>query len=458
MQPILKPFVLVIFGASGDLTRRKLVPALYDLYQAKLLPPSFTVLGYARRDWDKSEFIKAVSAHLAESDQRTAFLEHFEYQQGDFTLASDYRQLDERLKRLDTQAGLCSQRLFYIATPPDNYHRILEGIAAAGLQEPCDEAGWTRIVVEKPFGHDLSSAQRLDNQLRTIFQEDQIYRIDHYLAKETAQNIAAFRFANSIFEPIWSNRYIERIDITMKETIGIGTRGAFYDKTGVLRDVIQNHLLQLLALMTMDEPDGSPESYRDERAKALTNLRMSEDRTHILLGQYEGYANEANVALQSHTATYAEVKLHLSGPRWGGVDVVLRAGKALDETKTVVEVVFKASESNLYKNTNSSKYYNNVIFNIQPKEGIQVGLLAKSPGYRHALQPVNMHFDYVESFNESSIDAYSRLLLDAVEGDVTLFARSDEIEAQWRLIDPIVQQATAIKPIRYEQGSEGPTP
>ena len=459
---------MVIFGVSGDLTRRKLVPALFDLYQAGFLPDRFTVLGYARRDWSAQDMVREVGGTLAEradidQSKLKKFFAHFEYQRGNFDNPTDYDSLAAKLQELDDATSQCGRRLFYLATPAHSYESILAGINRAKLEVPCGEdESWTRIVIEKPFGHDLISSQTLDKQLTDIFTEDQIYRIDHYLAKETAQNIMTFRFANAIFEPIWNAEHIDRIEITVQEEIGIGTRGNFYDKTGALRDVVQNHLLQLLALVTMDQPTApTGDSFRDARAKLLSSIccfDLNHVGRNLALGQYAGYRKEADVSPDSNTETFAAVRVDITTPRWQGVPVFLVTGKRMAKAMTRITIEFKSVDKGVYDLPVDHKR-NVLTFDIQPQEGIGLQLLAKQPGYGHTIQPVSMHFNYAENFQNERIDAYTRLLLDAIDGDQTLFTRSDEVAAEWRFIDPIIERIQAIKlhPQIYPDGSDGPS-
>lgn len=459
---------MVIFGVSGDLTRRKLVPALFELYQAGFLPDQFTVLGFGRRDWTTEQMVREIGAFLshktsASQTDLNKFFSHFTYFQGHFEIEQDYVRLAAALEKQDRAIGQCGRRLFYLATPADSYSPIMAGIKATKLQLPCgDKTGWTRVVIEKPFGRDLTSARALDREMLAIFDEDQIYRIDHYLAKETAQNMLMFRFANAIFEPIWNSEYIDRIEIEVNEAIGIGTRGNFYDQTGALRDIIQNHALQLLALTTMEPPSSATaKAFRDSRAKLLKSVGcfdLGHLGRNLVLGQYSSYLSEPDVKSESQTETFAAVQAEIDLPRWKGVPILLITGKKLANTMTRVTVTFKNSAKNLFQFENGVSNHNMLIFDIQPKEGIGLRLLAKQPGYRSVIQPATMHFNYSESFNEQTIDAYTRLLLDAVDGDQTLFTRSDEVEAEWLFVDPILSRMAELKlkPEIYADGSEGP--
>lgn len=461
------PFVMVIFGVSGDLTRRKLVPALFELYQSGYLPERFTILGFARRDWSHDDLVREVGEYLinkpgVSQDSLNKFFSHFDYLQGNFEKLDDYKGLAARLDQLDDGIGQGGRRLFYLATPAESYSLILEGLKEASLQESRgDDQAWTRLVVEKPFGRDLASAKELDREILSTFEEKQIYRIDHYLAKETAQNMMMFRFANAIFEPIWNSEHIERIEIMVSEEIGIGTRGNFYDKTGALRDIVQNHLLQLLALTTMDQPESATaKAFRDSRAKLLSSIScfdLGHLGRNIILGQYSSYQKEPNVAPNSQTETFAAVHAEIDLPRWRGMPIFLITGKKMTTTMTRIRVAFKNAPKSLF-HMEATGSHNVLSFDIQPTEGIGLQLLAKKPGYGSVLQPVTMHFNYRENFVEQTIDAYTRLLLDAIDGDQTLFTRSDEVEAEWKFIDPILAriEEQKLKPEVYADGSEGP--
>ncbi len=462
------PFVLVIFGVTGDLARRKLIPALFELYSEGYLPERFIILGFARRDWTVSDMVVEAGSILAvkpnvDQTKLKQFFTHFDYLQGNFDAPTDYQRLAAKMEKLDELIGQCGRRLFYLATPAETYLNILAGIKYAKLEKPCgDKTGWTRIVIEKPFGHDLVSSQSLDLELTTIFEEAQIYRIDHYLAKETVQNIMTFRFANTIFEPIWNADYIERIEIVMHEDFGIGTRGNFYDNTGALRDIVQNHLLQLLALITMEKPKVANEkAFRDERSRLLSAIQVF-DLEHlernILLGQYASYIEEPDVKPNSNVETFAAIHAEIDLPRWNGVQVFLVTGKRMKSTMTKIRVAFKNTPNNLFEVPLAKTNHNVLTFDIQPTEGIGMQLLAKQPGYGREVQPVTMHFNYSENFKTPGVDAYSRLLLDAIDGDQTLFTRSDEVAAEWHFIDSIrekVQQHN-LRPQIYEDGSDGP--
>lgn len=462
------PFVMVIFGATGDLTRRKLIPALFDLFQEGFLPEDFTLLGYARRPWTQEDFVSEAGVMLHDSphiDQirLKQFFTHLDYKQGNFDELSDYEGLAAKLKELDGSAGQSARRLFYLATPAESYDAILDGIKKANLQEPVGKGdSWTRIVVEKPFGSDLATAEELDKRLTGIFAENQIYRIDHYLAKETAQNIMTFRFANAIFEPIWSAQHIERIEIEMYEEIGIGTRGNFYDRTGALRDVLQNHLLQLLALVAMEQPiTGEANSFRDARTKLLESVRcfdVDNLERNVVLGQYQSYCNEENVKPDSLAETFVAIRAEINLPRWQGVPVILVTGKKLEAALTRIRVTFRQPLRSVFELPVNGADRNILTFDIQPNEGIRLNLLAKQPGFGHTIQSVGMHFHYHENFDATGIDAYNRLLLDAIDGDQALFTRSDEIDAEWRFVDPIVKKMAELKlePKIYRDGSAGP--
>ncbi|MFI5240558.1 MAG: glucose-6-phosphate dehydrogenase [Candidatus Saccharimonadia bacterium] len=461
------PFIMVIFGVSGDLTRRKLVPALFDLYNGSFLPDKFTILGFARREWTREDMIREAGSEIQkrsniDQNKLNQFFTHFDYLQGNFDEPTDYPKLALKIEKLDSAIGKSGRRLFYLATPAENYPDILEGIKQAKLEQPSKvENGWTRVVIEKPFGRDLASSKLLNLSLRKIFHENQIYRIDHYLAKETAQNIMTFRFANALFEPVWKSNYIERIEIDMFESIGVGTRGNFYERTGAMRDVVQNHLMQLMALVTMDQPNASTaDAFRDSRTRLLEAVRCF-DVNHlgrnVVLGQYASYRREEHVAPASTTETFASVRVEIDTQRWSGVPIFLTTGKMMGRTLTQIRVAYKNAPASVYE-LPMDLNHNVLTFDIQPKEGIGLQLLAKQPGYGHDIVPVNMHFSYSENFPAPSIDAYARLLLDALDGDQTLFTRSDEVAAEWTFVDSIISrvQEHMLQPQIYEDGSDGP--
>jgi glucose-6-phosphate 1-dehydrogenase len=463
IRPLAEPAAIVILGASGDLTQRKLVPALHSLACAGLLPPASRIVGVARTSLTDQAFreqlFEGVQAYarlkpgLCQVWPR--FAERHEYLPGDYDDPATYNALAERLSRLDSEVGTSSNRLFYLATPPALYSTIIGRLGQAGLSH--SHPGWTRIVIEKPFGRDLESARRLNEQVHAVFDEAQVYRIDHYLGKETVQNILTLRFANAIFEPLWNRNYIDHVQITVAESVGVGHRAGYYDQAGVLRDVFQNHLLQLVTLTAMEPPAMSTaDALRDEKVKVLRAVRPMMQSAR---GQYRGYRAEPGVAEGSQTATYAALQLMVDNWRWRDVPFYLRSGKALAAKTSQVSIQFREVPHLLFPQT-SSLLPNVLSLCLQPDEGIRLQLQAKEPGAGMRTRPVDMEFHYAEDFGTDTLpDAYERLLLDALQGDASLFARADEIELAWGLIDPIIagwEQPSAPALAEYESGSWGP--
>jgi glucose-6-phosphate 1-dehydrogenase len=476
-----EPCTMVIFGATGDLTSRKLVPALYNLSRERRIPAGFNVVGFARRDWSDDFFRQEILAGVnqfsrsgpAESAIWQSFAEGVSYVQANFDQPQGYHMLRERLDELDEQRGSGGNRVFYLATPPESYSVIIDQLGAVGLNHS-PNGGWTRIIIEKPFGHDLVSARALNRSVLDVFDESQVYRIDHYLGKETVQNILVFRFANGMFEPLWNRNFIDHVQITVAESIGVQDRGGYYDHSGAMRDMIQNHLMQLLSLTAMEPPVAyDADAVRDEKVKVLRAIRpiVPEDvAMYTARGQYgagsvggkaeRAYRAEKGVAPDSQTETYVALKLFIDNWRWGGVPFYLRSGKCLPKRASEIAVQFKSAPHALFPNTPVSDIEQNVLaMKIQPDEGITLKFNSKVPGQGGQIRPVTMDFRYGSSFGVSSPEAYERLLLDCLLGDGTLFTRRDEVEASWSLITPIHEGWDAGPPLdfpNYEAGTWGP--
>ena len=474
---------VVIFGATGDLTHRKLVPALYNLKLDGELPPDVKIIGFARREKSDEEFRegleelnKQVSRGGHDETLWTDFAPSISYHQSTFTDFEGYTSLAESLDKIDEERGGRGNRLFYVASAPEFFDDILENLKKAGLNESA-EGCWSRVIVEKPFGTDLPTAQHLNQVVNETFEEKDTYRIDHYLGKETAQNIMVLRFANSIFEPLWNNRYIEQVQITCAEHLGMeGGRGGYYDKSGALRDMVQNHLLQLLSLVAMEPPtDLSADGVRDEKVKVIRSLRQYDTpelvRENVVRGQYTegfvggqkvaGYREEDRVNPESQTEAYVALKIQIDTWRWSGVPFFMRVGKRLPKKATEISIHFKEAPNVLFNALPGATPGGNVlVIRIQPDEGISLRMVSKLPGTSLRLEPVKMDFHYATSFGKGSPEAYERLLLDAMAGDATLFARRDEVEEAWKFIDHIENAwHKSVKPpemAEFEAGSWGP--
>jgi glucose-6-phosphate 1-dehydrogenase len=474
---------MVIFGASGDLTERKLVPALFYLARERLLPAGFSVIGCGRTPFTPNQFREKMRAaaqkvlRLPEGDGSLleSFLEGVFYVAGDFGAPAAYGGLSTLLEQLDRERGAGGNRLFYLSTPPSFFPVTVAQLGAAGLAKPKDLGkNWTRIVVEKPFGRDLASARELNRVVTAVFDEAQVYRIDHYLGKETVQNLLVFRFANGVFEPLWNRRYIDHIQISVAEDIGIENRGSYYEEAGLVRDMIQNHVLQLLSLVAMEPPPTfQATAVRDEKAKVLRSIRpIPVEGVHnfVVRAQYgEGfirgqkvpaYRSEPKVAANSETETYAAMKLHIDNWRWAGVPFYLRSGKRLAKRVTEISVQFRRVPHLLFRDTPTDAIEPNLLgIQIQPNEGITLKFNAKLPGTTMQIRPVVMDFRYGESLGASPPTAYETLLLDCMLGDGTLFNREDAVELSWELVEPILtrwKQDGAKGLAFYEAGSWGP--
>lgn len=474
-----EPCVLVIFGASGDLARKALLPSLYELHVQDLLPEPFAVVGTALSGWDDDTFRRrmeeAVRADCSFDERRWEELaERLFYVSADLTAPpeEDYAALGARIDEVREELGIPDRLLFHLAIPPSFFPRVVERLEAAELARS-DEGrrGWRRLVVEKPFGEDRASARRLDASLRAVFDEERIYRIDHYLGKETVQNMLVFRFGNPGFEPIWNRTYIDHVQITVAESIGIGRRAGFYERTGVVRDMLQNHLLQLLCMTAIEPPvrfEGS--AVRNETVKVLDAIRPVDVASEAVRGQYgpgridgeavPGYREEEGVAPDSRTPTFAAVELHIDNWRWAGVPFYLRSGKRLERKLTEVTIHFRPTPHPVFPRQDAGATGNVLAFRLQPNEGIMRTFAAKQPGPGLTIRPVRMEFCYDEAFGVAEPPrAYAWLLLDAMEGDQTLFARSDWIDRAWEIVDPAVQRWESEPPDafpNYPAGSWGP--
>lgn len=469
------PTTIVIFGASGDLTRRKLIPALFRLCRQNRLPADFRLVGLATSEWSTAEFRQQMRGGVDEFAREPfseaewdTFAERLHYTPGSFTETAVFTHLRQFLSDLE---GGDAHRLYYLATPPHFFADIIAQLGAAGIaQDVVNEAGemssWRRVVIEKPFGRDLASARSLNQAIHTVLAEHQIYRIDHYLAKETVQNILVFRFANTMFEPIWNRNYIDHVQITVAEAVDVGHRAGYYDQAGVLRDMFQNHLMQLLALVAMEPPSAfDADAIRDEKVKVLRAVRPlspTEIAQQTVRAQYEGYGAAEGVAAESHTPTYAALALHIDNWRWQGVPFYLRSGKALAQKTSEIIIQFKRPPHMMFPVSVTEPLRSNYLaLCIQPHEGFHQRFEVKVPGREIAMQPVDMDFHYDEAFSADSVpEAYETLLLNALEGDATLYTRSDGIEAAWCVIDSVLQgwETEAAPPMAtYAPGSWGPT-
>ena len=477
LNRIAGPSGLVIFGVTGDLSRKKLMPAIYDLANRGLLPPGFSLVGFARRDWEDQDFEKVVYDAVKQY-ARTPFDEDvwaqlsqgIRFVQGEFDDDDAFARLKQTIEDLDENRGTMGNHAFYLSIPPKSFPQVTEQLRRSGLAEQ-KEGQWRRVVIEKPFGSDLKTARELNAVVESVFPPDSVFRIDHYLGKETVQNILALRFANQMFEPIWNANHVDHVQITMAEDIGVGGRAGYYDGIGAARDVIQNHLLQLLALTAMEEPISfDAKDLRAEKEKVLSAVRLPEDLSTVTArGQYSGgwqggekvpgFLEEDGMNPESVTETYAAMRLDIGTRRWAGVPFYLRAGKRLGRRVTEIAVVFKRAPQALFEVSQTSDLGQNaLVIRVQPDEGVTIRFGSKVPGATMQVRDVTMDFGYGHAFTEASPEAYERLILDVLLGDPPLFPRHEEVELSWKILDPIEEYWTTLgQPEQYRPGTWGPS-
>jgi len=481
VERVAPPAVLVVFGASGDLTSRKLMPAVENLALRRLLPAGFSVVGVARTEMDDDGFREMMRKAVADAggggeDAKhvwDAFTGGFRYVSGDYGHPETFSKLKGVLDELDAARGTAQNRLYYLATPPDTFPIVVQGLAACGLTRPAHDDAFVRIVIEKPFGRDTRSAEKLDQVVHEAFEERQVYRIDHYLGKETVQNVLALRFANAIFEPIWNRRYVNHVQITVAESLGVGHRGGFYENAGALRDIVQNHVMQVLALTLMEPPSTfDAGGIRDEKVKALRAVDImtpDEVAQNVVRAQYragwvqgsevQGYRDEEGVDPHSQTETYLAMRLRVDNWRWAGVPIYVRTGKYLPKRVTEVAMEFNRVPHLPFATSQAEGLEADaLVLRIQPDEGITLRFGAKVPGQAFRVRSVSMDFFYGAAFLEETPEAYERLLLDALVGDPTLFIRSDEVAQAWRIVEPVIDAFSEgdLPLARYEAGTWGP--
>jgi glucose-6-phosphate 1-dehydrogenase len=477
--PTSEPCTVVLFGASGDLAKRKVIPAMFDLASHNSLGPRYAIVGFSRTAMTDETF-RASSAEAAKSISEVGpidpkkwadFSSCLYYQAGEYGNADDFAKLAKRLDQLAADNNLGGNRLFYLSTPPEVYHHIVEQLGRAGLAKPSSPDSWVRIIIEKPFGRDLASAKDLNKTVLGVFDEPQVYRIDHYLGKDTVQNLLVLRFSNGIFEPLWNRNYIDHVQITAAETLGVERRGGFYETAGALRDMIQSHVLQLTSLVAVEPPASfDATSVRNEKLKVLQSIRpfdLPMVAQSVVRGQYSagtvdgkpapGYRSEAGVSPSSRTETFVAAQLLIDNWRWAGVPFYLRTGKHLAKRTTEIVIQFKRAPHIVFRERDVEP--NRLVLNIQPDEGISVSFGAKRPGPEMNIGNVTMNFSYLEGFGDGARSAYATLLSDCIRGDATLFDRGDSVEAAWALVDPILDVWSAAKTAsvpQYPAGSWGP--
>jgi glucose-6-phosphate 1-dehydrogenase len=480
LERVPDPSILVLFGATGDLAHRKVIPALYHLWRTNLLPHEFILLAIGRRDYDDEAFVAEIRTALEQHSRVLpldeaawkSFSAQIRYFRLDFAEPDGFDRLSERLAELDSECGTRGNRCFYLATQPSQFAEIVAQLGRVGLDHERHDEGWRRVVIEKPFGHDLESAKRLNREVGKVFRESQVYRIDHYLGKETVRNLLVFRFGNGIFEPLWNRRYVDHVQITVAESIGIESRGAFYEETGASRDVLQNHLLQLVSLVAMEPPATfDADALRDEKVKVLraVNTDPLNAASEVVRGQYgpgwvaatpvPGYREEAGVDPESETETFVAARLTIDDWRWSGVPFYVRTGKRLPKRATEIAIQFREVPHRLFRDSAVEPEANLLAIRIQPDEGIMLRFGAKVPGLGIDVRAVTMDFTYGSSFSVDSPDAYETLILDALQGDASLFTRADEVEEAWSIVDPVINAwADSDAPAfpNYDAGTWGP--
>jgi glucose-6-phosphate 1-dehydrogenase len=471
-----EPCALVVFGITGDLARKKLLPAVYDLHSRGLLPTDFVLVGFARRDWSSGDF-EDMAREAARAHARTPWREevwarlanNIRFVPGSFDDDNAFDQLTACLTEMQDSHGIKGNAAFYLSIPPSAFPVVLKQLQRTGMADNGKSGGWRRVVVEKPFGNDLESSRELNDLVDDVFTASDVFRIDHYLGKETVQNILALRFANQLFEPVWNSNFIDSVQITMAEDVGIGSRAGFYDQTGAARDVLQNHVLQLLALVAMEEPvEFTPDAIRTEKIKVLRAITLPEDlEQYAIRGQYTqgwlagervtGYRQEKDVPAESQTETYAAVTLDIQTRRWAGVPFYLRTGKRLPRRVTEISIMFKRAPHLPFSATDTEELgQNQLVIRVQPDEGVTLKFGSKVPGSQMEVRDVAMDFLYGQSFTESSPEAYERLILDVLLGDATLFPQAAEVEASWKVVDPLEDFWQGREPAFYRAGEWGP--
>jgi glucose-6-phosphate 1-dehydrogenase len=480
LERVPDPCVLVLFGATGDLAHRKVIPAMYHLWRTNLLPHEFVLLAVGRREYDDDGFRAEIHKSLEEFSRLLpldepawrSFSERIRYHRCDFDDPSGFDALVTRLDELDEEEGTRGNRLYYLATQPSQFAELVGQLGRVGLDHERHDGGWRRVIIEKPFGHDLDSAKRLNREVGKVFRESQVYRIDHYLGKETVRNLLVFRFGNGIFEPLWNRRYVDHVQITVAESIGIENRGAFYEETGAVRDVLQNHLLQLVSLVAMEPPATfEADALRDEKVKVLRAIgtRPADPARDVVRGQYgpgwvaatpvPGYREESDVDGQSETETFVAARFNIDDWRWAGVPFFVRTGKRLPKRATEIAIQFREVPQHLFRDSSAEPDPNLLAIRIQPDEGIMLRFGAKVPGLGLNVRSVTMDFTYGSAFNVDSPDAYETLILDALQGDASLFTRADEVEEAWSIVDPFIDAWANADPPKfpdYEAGTWGP--